>query len=467
MKNCPSRTRKLRRKFIFHDLDGFKDPNQLYRHDPQGFCEKFEKALENAVSFEQFQQTRRQKFLDEQYEICQTLAASDNILDVFAKELPKLGLVGDTRVSKLIYLCLTSRLFERPCSAYIEGPSAAGKSFNIATVLKFFPDSVYLKLTAMSEKSLAYEKEDMRHRFIVIFEESGLSSSEFGEYLIRTLLSEGEIRYKSATKVGNKIEPIELHLQGPIGLLTTTTKVGIHPENATRVIFAPVDDSKEQTEAIFRRLADETEYQTDLSRWKSLQSWMEGGERRVTIPFGSIIAENTIPSDVRLRRDFTTFMTLIKAHALLHQKNRQRAEDGKIIATIDDYSTVYELVAELIGEQVGKQIPKPVRDIIDAAAAVLTDKSDDFFSNKELVIATGLNKSTISRNVRKALKHGLVEYHETSKKKNLKFVIGTPLVDDNSVFPSPAQLREIIGAFGQNHCNYATMTLKDLNHRIK
>ena len=99
-------------------------------------------------------------------------------------------------------------------------------------------------------------------------------------------------------------------MQGPIGLLTTTTKVGIHPENATRVIFVPVDDSKQQTEAIFQRLADETEYPIDLSRWIALQSWLEGGEKRVTIPFGSIIAENTIPSDVRLRRDFTTFMTL-------------------------------------------------------------------------------------------------------------------------------------------------------------
>ena len=252
MKNWPRRTQNLKKKFIIPDLGSCKDPNQFYRDDPKGFDQKFRKVLDEAVSFEQFTINRRQRFLDKQHDVCQGLAASGNILDDFAVELPKIGLVGDTRLSKLIYLCLTSRLFDRPCSAYIEGPSAAGKSFNIGTVLRFFPESAYMKLTAMSERSIAYEQQDMRHRFIVIYEESGLSSSEFGEYLIRTLLSEGEIRYKTMMKVGNNLEPVELQMQGPIGLLTTTTKVGIHPENQTRVLFVPVDDSRQQTQAIFQ-----------------------------------------------------------------------------------------------------------------------------------------------------------------------------------------------------------------------
>jgi hypothetical protein len=51
----------------------------------------------------------------------------------------------------------------------------------------------------MSEKALAYSDEDFRHRFIVIYEAAGLAS-DFGSYLIRSLLSEGRIDYEFAEK---------------------------------------------------------------------------------------------------------------------------------------------------------------------------------------------------------------------------------------------------------------------------
>jgi hypothetical protein len=53
------------------------------------------------------------------------------------------------------------------------------------------------------------------------------------------------------------------------------------------------------------------------------------------------------PVAVRLRRDFRLLLSLIEAHALLHRERRDRDEQGRIVATRDDYATVRELVADL------------------------------------------------------------------------------------------------------------------------
>ena len=55
------------------------------------------------------------------WEQCGDLARSANILDELDQELTRLGLVGERRAAKLIYLAVTSRLLDRPVSVGGEG----------------------------------------------------------------------------------------------------------------------------------------------------------------------------------------------------------------------------------------------------------------------------------------------------------------------------------------------------------
>ena len=50
-----------------------------------------------------------------------SLARSANILDVLDQDLSRLGLVGERRAAKLLYLVVTSRLLDRPVSVGGEG----------------------------------------------------------------------------------------------------------------------------------------------------------------------------------------------------------------------------------------------------------------------------------------------------------------------------------------------------------
>src|SRR5947207_12214727 len=84
-----------------------------------------------------------------------------------------------------------------------------------------------------------------------------------------------------------------------------------------------------------------------------------------------------IPSvAVRLRRDWNAIRSLIRAHAIIHQKNRDTDEDGRIIATVADYTAVRSLVNDLIADAIGATVPASVRETVQTVE-VLANSSED------------------------------------------------------------------------------------------
>ena len=156
-------------------------------------------------------------------------------LGEFDRELTRIGVVGERRGAKLIYLAVTSRLLERPVSVAVKGPSSGGKSFLVESTLKFFPQEAFHALTAMSDRALAYSNEPLQHRFLVIYEAAGMAS-DFATYLIRSLLSEGRVRYETVEKTKDGLVPRLIEREGPTGLIVTTTSLRLHPENETRML---------------------------------------------------------------------------------------------------------------------------------------------------------------------------------------------------------------------------------------
>ncbi len=188
----------------------------------------------------------------------------------------------------------------------------------------------------MSEKNLAYTEEDLRHKFIVLFEASGLSG-DFQTYLIRSLLSEGRIKYGFVEKTPQGLRSRKIEKEGPTGLILTTTLVYLHPENETRFFTVTLNDSEEQTLAVLKTLAKGKREKIKFDQWHALQTLIQHQNAEVVIPYAEKLAELTKPVAIRLRRDFSSLLSLIKAHAVLHYQTRGRNERGALIATLEDY----------------------------------------------------------------------------------------------------------------------------------
>ena len=184
---------------------------------------------------------------------CTNLARDPNILNRVAEVLERVGLVGEQRAAKLIYLVLTSRLLERPLCGVIKGPSSGGKSHVVQRTLSLFPSSATVRLSSLSAKALVYlPSGSLIQKTLVVAEASGIDQGE-GAYFLRTFLSEGRLGHATADMVpGGRGKITEQ--EGPTGLLVTTTKTQLDAELETRMFSIPIDDSREQTTRICLRM---------------------------------------------------------------------------------------------------------------------------------------------------------------------------------------------------------------------
>ncbi len=234
-----------------------KDPSALHLEDPDAFPQQLQLACQGAVAWTAVEANANAEERTEAWAKCSGLAGKPNILDEFASDLSRIGVVGERRAAKLLYLALTSRLLDRPVAVAVKGPSSGGKSFIVESTLKFFPDTAFYALTAMSDRALAYSNEPLKHRHLVIYEAAGMAS-EFATYLIRSLLSEGRVRYETVEKTKEGLGPRLIEREGPTGLIVTTTSLRLHPENETRMLSLTITDTPDQTAAVFRALAQES-----------------------------------------------------------------------------------------------------------------------------------------------------------------------------------------------------------------
>jgi hypothetical protein len=414
-------------------LDPYKDPSELHGDDPARFLDRWHSALAAAVRLSERLDAEAQAEAAAAWKACRDLAREPDILTRAAETVAALGVAGECSAVKLVFLALVSRLLPRPVSVAIKGSSSAGKSHLVEQSLRLFPEDTYYALTAMSERALAYSEEPIAHRMLVLYEAAG-QSGDMGSYLMRSLLSEGRIRYEFVEKTEDGMRARMIEREGPAGLIVTTTATRLHPENETRMVSLTVADTKEQTRAIFRALANGKAEDRDLAPWHALQRWLALGDCRVAVPFAFALAELVPPKAVRMRRDFGLMLTLIRAHALLHRATRETDVDGAIMATLDDYEAVRTLVEPLIAAGVDATVSEAMRETVEAVARLCPNK-EDTASVAAIARELRLDKGSASRRASAAKERGYLVNHETKRGQPAKYALGEPLPDDAVILP--------------------------------
>ncbi|MCI0342887.1 MAG: MarR family transcriptional regulator [Planctomycetales bacterium] len=423
-----------------------KDPSALYLSDPARFRERWEAALAAARPWTEEESSEARGRAAIALGRCGDLARERDILDKFATAVEQAGVVGESRAAKLLYLSVTSRLLARPVSVVVKGPSSAGKSFVVERVLVFFPLSAYYALSAMSERALAYSEEPLSHRMLVVYEAVGLKS-EFASYLVRSLLSEGRLRYETVEKTKDGLRPRLIEREGPTGLLVTTTAVRLHPENETRLLSVPVTDTQEQTKAVLLACAKGAADSPDPAPWIALQEWQAAEHAKVVVPYAEALAKLIPPVAVRLRRDFGAVLRLVEAHALLHRATRERDPAGRVVATLADYAAVRELVAALLADAAERTVSPEVREAVEKVCAL----GPGPVSVAKLAAALHLDKSAASRRASRAEDRGFLRNEEERKGRPARYVLGDPLPEDEPLLPSPEAL------LGEDRCTVAPL----------
>ena len=336
-----------------------------------------------------------------------------------------------------------------PVNIVVKGLSSSGKSYVVECVIGLFPPEAVYEMTAMSERALIYLEESLEHRVIVLYEAAALrenrekADGDMAAYIVRSLLSEGRIEYPVVIRDedSGQLRTVKLTKPGPTGLITTTTAGHLHPENETRMLSVPSNDSKAQTAAVIIASAGELKRDdADLGDWHDLPAVAGPAGPHVVIPYARCVAEQIPPVAVRLRRDWNTVRSLVKAHALMHQQNRDRDHRGAIIASIADYTAVRSLVNDLIADAVGATVPTSIRETVEVVSELETSADEGFAGVHAVAALLKLERSAASRRLATARDRGYLVNKQDKKGQPGMWVTGDPLPDEVVLLPDPADV---------------------------
>ncbi len=410
---------------------GAKDPSELYLQDPDGFKERFQALLRAARPASELRAEALSAEARESFERARPLLENPSLLSELEEAIRAPGYVGDPRPALMSYVAVTSRLLEEPLNLAYISQSATGKNAAIDTVLPFFPEDAYYLVRASSPRALVYNDEVFTHRTVVLTEADSLPEEGPAASAMRALMSDREMSYEVVEKgEDGSFHTRKIVKPGPTGLITTSIKP-LGDQASTRVLTVSILDSAEQTRLVLHAQADKANQSTvapDLSQWVALQKWLElAGERRVVIPFAHALADLVPATAVRMRRDFHQLLTVIQAVALLHQRQRERDSQGRIVASLDDYAQARWLLEEVFTTTVHEGLTPAVRETVEVVTRLSVDGSP--VTEQELARELGLAKSTIHYRVQRALKGGWLVNQTAQKGAPAQLVVGAPLPD--------------------------------------
>jgi hypothetical protein len=396
----------------------------------------------------------------ELFEKCRDIANSQNILSLFSESIEKSGLAGNEKAIQLLYMALTSRLSYNPISVIIKGESSSGKSYTADKVVEYFSNDAVEIITSISDKALAYFDKPLKHRILYYREAAGLTKN--AEYLLRSLISEKRIDHYTVGSNGNGPELRHLQIEGPAGALITTTKFLVHPENETRLLSIDIDTSLIHMKKVFLKQSEEftngaplTQTNKDeIEKWKAFHSWIALGSHEVIIPYANAIFSNIPPIAARLFRDMNKLGELIKAHALIHQQNRKRTSDGKIIAELIDYEAIYSITADWFAIGVELAVSDKVRKVVEAVKS-LSQQGASNIRQSDIRNLIEMEKTDVSRAVKVALEKGYLKDLGFKRRgcPSQLVISSVPMPENESLLPPPEKVKELFEQASGNDTN--------------
>jgi DNA primase len=279
------------------------------------------------------------------------IAKDKNLIKNITEKLTHTGIIGEEENKTFLFVVGASHIQENPLNALIQGSSGSGKTNLLKGIFKIMPEENKKIYSRCSEKMLYNVPKYYFKNKLVCFEDvDGLG--EEAEYAWRELVSNGQlisgVSYKDEKgNIGIK----ELTVYGPITSIACTTKGAIYADNMSRLFLIAIDESKEQTQKINEYQAKEAAGQINKTQQQQAIKQLQNFTRllepyqvhnpnatKLKLPEG-------ITDERRLYRLYLYFIDMI---TVLHQYQRKKTEQNKLIATKQDCQIAKDLMFECI-----------------------------------------------------------------------------------------------------------------------
>jgi DNA primase len=322
--------------------------------------------------------------------------------------LVKTGIVGEPINAFVMYIAMTSRLYDDPVSVICLSQSGTGKSYLLERVAKCFPSSDIIENTQFSDNSFYYWKEGIRGKIILIEDMEGAQNVE---YPMREMITK---KYLTKTVVhkdskGN-MQTIQHRVDGPATFLGCTTKEKMFEDNANRCILLYLDASTAQDQAIMlyqkqvrAGIIDKKQEKEQQTLLQNMQSLLH--PKAVVNPFAPLI---DLPHSVlKPRRSIGILLSFIEVITLYHQ-HQCELRNGCLVTHPSHIEWGFTLLKESLFRK-SDELNASLRNFLEDLKALLLKESKVSFYAQETRLLLHKDPRTVRRYLHELQLYGYIK----------------------------------------------------------
>ncbi len=324
----------------------------LIENDLSTLCDLLEEERETQLSNQSNEDPKKEKPVSFEWQArCKKILLSKTLMQDLLGTIKHAGVIGEEKNILMLFCSAFSFKMPETLHVIIQGSSGSGKTTLLSKTASFMPQERVIKFTRVTEGSFYNYDEYFFVGMYVCFEDlDGLKPEAL--LAVRELIS-NEILVSSTTwkdENGN-LSGKPKTVRGPMASVSATTNGQIYEDNESRVFVIAVDESKEQTKSIISYQQKKAANIIDEEKEKEATELLQNLVRmlkpyKVLNPYADKVQ---LPDETdKLRRLSKLFLSLVNQMTLLHQYQRKKTKDVKLITTKEDVQNAIEILFDTI-----------------------------------------------------------------------------------------------------------------------
>ena len=310
---------------------------------------------------------------------CLKLLKDKNLMSRLDHLLKDYGLVGERNNRRLGFCIVSSYGMLQPLHGLIQGSSGSGKTHLLSLLSSLVPEESYIPITRATDNSFYnFGKYDLKNKLISIEDKDAMS--EEANLAFRELQSKGMVSSSTTgqDENGNARSYIKV-VCGPVASLACTTKGDLYLDDMNRCFLLAIDESEAQTKRVLDYQKRKAAGLINESAGIQIQRLIQNSLRllkseRVVIGYAPRIS---LPADVKDKRRLNSlYLSLVKQITLLHQYQRKKDGEGRLIATKSDLRIANEILFDAIVLKVD-ELHGPLRSFYESLKRYIMSQAGD------------------------------------------------------------------------------------------
>lgn len=361
---------------------------------------------------------------------CLTFLKQKNLVQHIDKHLQECGLIGERNNRRLGFCIVSSYAMPRPLHGLIQGSSGSGKTWLLSTLCALVPPEFYIPITRATDNSFYnYQPYDLKNKLISVEDKDAMS--EEANLAFRELQTKGMVSTSTTGQDdnGNSRSFIK-QVFGPIASMSCTTKGELYLDDMNRCFLLAVDETKSQTVKILDYQKREAAGLIDRSKAQSSRYFMQHCLRllrplSVIIPYATKIH---LPDNVKDKRRLNSlYLNLVTQITLLHQYQRRRDKNNRLISQMEDLAMANEIMFDAIvlkTDELHGSLRSFYERLKKWLLEVAGEQAEKYeFRQRELRQALHLGKSTVADYLRDLVEMEYVQIVGGSERRGWQYKI--------------------------------------------